>query len=168
MFPSGWNFDRFVVDLNVGHRARWLRFKGFDTLFCKGSHPGELLKIARSDGRGFLTRNLKLLRAGLNPAPTNNLKILYLKSPFLEDPIRQIFQTFHISSPPVPLTRCSLCNTHLQKIPKEKVRGRVPYTVFETQDEIYTCSTCDKIYWEGIHMDRMKERIKKWKGRVLN
>ncbi|MCH7762059.1 hypothetical protein IIA15_11790 [candidate division TA06 bacterium] len=117
------DLHKFVIDLNVGHRARWLRFKGFDILFYNGSHPGEVLKIARSDERVLLTRNLKLIRAGLTPAPTHNLKILYLKSPFLEDPIRQIFQTFPISSPPVPFTRCSLCNTHLQKIPKEKVRG---------------------------------------------
>jgi len=159
--------ERFIVDQNVGHLARWLRFMGFDTIYYKGSKPLELLRIARREGRVILTRNSNLVEAGLDPresgdASMEKIPILILQSQDLEDQIRQIFETIPLSSPPSPFSRFSLCNTLLQKIPKEKVRGRVPFHVFEVQEDFYYCSSCDKFYWQGTHFDRMMERIRKW------
>ena len=76
MLPHGWVFERFVVDLNVAHLARWLRFMGYDILLYEGSQPSELLKIARSGVRTVLAQNSRLMGAGLKPAPSQYPSIL--------------------------------------------------------------------------------------------
>jgi len=42
---------RFVVDMNVGRLAKWLRVMGYDTLFPKESGDNQLVRIALSEDR---------------------------------------------------------------------------------------------------------------------
>jgi uncharacterized protein with PIN domain len=165
MSQTDWVYEKFIVDHNVGHLAKWMRFLGFDTHYFKGANSKELLRIARREDRAILTRNSRMIEAELETSPTLNIPILLLESQHLEDQIRQIIETFHLNKRDFlksPLTRCSLCNTPLQKVTKESVKGRVPLHVFETQEEFYFCSTCEKYYWKGTHYDKMMVRIKRW------
>lgn len=48
---------RFVVDVNVGRLAKWLRVMGYDTLFPPDMADDELVRIALRDGRIIVTRD---------------------------------------------------------------------------------------------------------------
>ena len=53
---------RFIVDVNVGRLARYLRMAGFDTLYEPCWTDREILHLLEGDPRILLTRNLDLLK----------------------------------------------------------------------------------------------------------
>jgi uncharacterized protein with PIN domain len=142
-----------------------MRFLGFDTHYFKGANSKELLRIAPREGRAILTRNSRMIEAEFETSPTLNIPILLLESQHLEDQIFQIIETFHPNKADfleAYFTRCSLCNSPLQKVTKESVKSRVPLHVFETQEDFNFCTTCEKFYWKGTHYEKMMVRIKRW------
>ena len=48
---------RFLVDLNVGRLAKWLRAMGFDTRFDPGADDRELIEIGLREDRALLTKD---------------------------------------------------------------------------------------------------------------
>ena len=51
------NEPRFVVDINVGNLAKWLRAMGYDTLFPREGDDNDLVRIALREGRILVTRD---------------------------------------------------------------------------------------------------------------
>lgn len=51
---------KFVADVMVGKLARWLRMLGFDTAYSNKFEDDELLRIAQSEARILLTRDVPL------------------------------------------------------------------------------------------------------------
>ena len=51
---------RFVVDVNVGRLAKWLRAMGYDALFVPDVDDGDLVKIGQRERRIILTRDRHL------------------------------------------------------------------------------------------------------------
>ncbi|MAM65290.1 MAG: hypothetical protein CL702_02780 [Chloroflexi bacterium] len=48
---------RFVVDINVGRLAKWLRVMGYDAIFPKENGDNELVRIALRENRVIVTRD---------------------------------------------------------------------------------------------------------------
>ena len=48
---------RFVVDVNVGRLAKWLRVMGYDTVFPRETSDNELVRIALRENRVLVTRD---------------------------------------------------------------------------------------------------------------
>ena len=48
---------RFVVDINVGRLAKWLRVMGYDTIFPKENGDNVLVRIALRENRVLVTRD---------------------------------------------------------------------------------------------------------------
>ena len=48
---------RFVVDVNVGRLAKWLRVMGYDTVFPKENGDDQLIRIALKEDRVLVTRD---------------------------------------------------------------------------------------------------------------
>ena len=48
---------RFVVDVNVGRLAKWLRAMGYDTISPKENGDNELVRIALREIRSLVTRD---------------------------------------------------------------------------------------------------------------
>jgi len=141
---------KFICDFMLGRLARWMRLLGYDTEYFREDHPDKLIVKAKAEARVVLTRNSKLVEI---PG------VVYIKSEMIHEQLRKVMEIF----PPEgePLSRCSLCNTPIQKIEKEKVKGKVPEYVYKTHNEFYYCPECDKIYWQGTHIDLMKEFLKR-------
>ena len=49
--------SRFVVDVNVGRPAKWLRVMGYDTLFPPEGGDIQLVRIALQEGRILVTKD---------------------------------------------------------------------------------------------------------------
>ena len=145
---------KFVCDVMLGTLAKWLRILGFDTKYSKDFEDEEILKIAEEENRVVLTRD-KLLA---NKAK----KAVYINERGLDEQIKKVLNELKINVDEGKiLTRCILCNVKVEKIEKEKVKGKVPPHVFENHNEFWICPNCQRIYWAGTHWQNMEEKIKK-------
>ena len=145
---------KFVCDVMLGTLAKWLRILGFDTKYSRDFEDDEILRIAEEENRVVLTRD-KLLA---NKAK----KAVYINERSLDEQIKKVLNELKINVDERKiLTRCILCNVKVEKIEKEKVKGKVPSHVFENHDEFWICPNCQRIYWAGTHWQNMEEKIKK-------
>ena len=83
---------RFIVDLNVGRLAKWLRIMGYDALFVPGIEDGELVRLAQEDGRIVLTRDRNLMRRRV--VASGKLGALLIANDSLKGQLRQVVETY--------------------------------------------------------------------------
>jgi uncharacterized protein with PIN domain len=55
--------------------------------------------------------------------------------------------------------RCTICNNPVRAVSRSNVEGRLPERIVREHDEFSRCPTCDRIYWEGSHTRRIRERL---------
>src|SRR5690349_20341786 len=102
---------KFVADVMVGKLARWLRFLGYDVLYSNRFEDDEILRIAETEDRLILTRDVELH----NRAATRSL---FVEDDHYEDQIRQVVSTLGLKDA-YPFTRCAECNSPLIETDKE-------------------------------------------------
>ncbi len=136
----------------LGKLAKYLRFMGYDTFYPPSSMSDEeIIRIGREEGRVIITRDRELAHLGNG---------VFVESDNYEEQLRFMIKKFNLSTENM-LSRCSICNTPLVQVPKEKVRDKVPEYVYEHTNEFYLCPNCGKIYWYGTHTERIEEIIKR-------
>ena len=108
--------------------------------------------------RIILTRSTKLLKY------KDVTHGVFLRPGTMEEQIKGVIETLNIKKSLKPFSRCLLCNSLLESIPREKVFDKVPPKVRDLYDEYTRCTLCGKIYWKGTHYHRMK----KWMNSILN
>jgi uncharacterized protein with PIN domain len=140
---------RFLVDQHAGKLCRWLRFLGFDAELASGSLYDLGARAAR-EVRVLLTRNR---RAGELPLARS----LVLVSDDPAEQLRQVVQALGLREKFRPFSRCPLCNAELKKIEKGEVKDLVPPHTYSTHEEFSRCPACGRVYWEGSHVERMRE-----------
>jgi uncharacterized protein with PIN domain len=145
---------KFLVDRMLGKLAKELRTLGYDTVYYQGQDPLQLIQIAHQQGRTVLTRNTK--RIPKSPGD----EILTLKE---DDPDLQlkdlIKRGFIFLGEANPFSRCLLCNSLLNDIPRGEAEGKVPDFIFYHQKEFFQCPECARIYWKGSHHENMKKWV---------
>ena len=52
----------FIVEVNVGRLAKWLRVIGYDTLFIPDVDDAQLVRVAQKQGRIVLTRDRYIMQ----------------------------------------------------------------------------------------------------------
>ncbi|MCF7854091.1 MAG: Mut7-C ubiquitin/RNAse domain-containing protein [Candidatus Pacebacteria bacterium] len=144
----------FVADVHLGKLVRRLRLLGFDCLYNKEWRDRELALISAQSQRILLTRDVGLLKRQI---VTHGM---YLHSDDPSKQLREVVHRLHLKNRIQPLARCLLCNGPMRKVPKEKVRGRVPEKTYAYTDEFLECENCKKIYWKGTHWKRLQEIIR--------
>ena len=53
----------------------------------------------------------------------------------------------------------SRCNVAIEPAPREAVADRVPSRVLRERLELRTCPACERVYWEGSHLERMRHKL---------
>ncbi len=145
---------KFLVDRMLGKLAKGLRMLGYDTIYYRGEDAHQLLQLARQEGRVILTRNTKLVP---RRSEDQILRVTQDK-PLLQ--LRELIQKGHIALDEENLfSRCLLCNTLLNEIPREEVEGKVPDFIFYQQKEFFQCPECRRIYWQGSHPKNMQKKL---------
>lgn len=121
---------------------------------------GSLYKLgarAAREARILLTRNR---RAGELPLAT----CLILVSDDPKEQLRQVVEELGLREKFRPFSRCPVCNAELGSIGKKEVKDLVPPHTYSTQKEFSRCPACGRVYWEGSHVERMKETLEELLG----
>lgn len=147
---------RFVVDVNVGRLAKWLRVMGYDTVFPKENGDNQLVRIALKEDRVLVTRDagIALRRA----ARIGQMTVALIKKDDLRSQLGQLVRDLglNLSS---GFSRCVLCNEPLRPIDKGDVAERLPPYVLLTQSKFLECQLCRRVYWPGTHWTNMMSEL---------
>ena len=145
---------KFLVDRMLGKLAKHLRMLGYDTIYYRGEDTQQLLQLAHQEGRVILTRNTKLVPKN----PEDQMIRMVEDKPY--DQLRELFQKGLISfDEESSFLRCLLCNALLDEIPGGDAEGKVPDFIFYQKKEFFRCPQCQRIYWQGSHLENMRKRI---------
>ena len=142
---------RFLADNMLGTLAKWLRIMGYDTAYDARLDDHALIRLARADERILLTRDTGLLQR-------KGVQCLFISSQVLAEQLAQVLQAFDLSAGH-PFSRCPVCNSPLEDVPKHDAWGQVPPFVFQTQDNFRLCPECNRFYWQGTHWQKMLARM---------
>ena len=88
------------------------------------------------------------------------VRSVFIKDDSLPMQLKQVKYEQDIDLKP-SLKKCIECNTCLEEIKKENVRGKVPPYVYNTQDYFLLCKSCKRLYWRGTHYKNIKEFFSK-------
>jgi uncharacterized protein with PIN domain len=144
---------RFLADQMLGRLAVWLRLCGFDTADGPDRPDSWLLRRARDEGRILLTRDRALSRSG-------SASCYFVGAREVEAQLDEVIRSFalHIDRARL-LSRCTRCNCLIEPVPLDLVVERVPPSVRERQRSFFRCPSCDRVYWEGDHCQRILDRL---------
>ncbi len=144
---------RFIADAMLGRLARWLRFLGFDTFYCSGISDSRLIRIAREQDRVILTRDTRLTEVkGLKHYLLIRANDSFGQLVEVVDSLK--LRRFNLFS------RCVKCNGELAKIiDKAEIKDSVPEFVFLQHNDFLKCADCGKIYWEGSHPKKFRDKV---------
>ena len=144
----------FVVDVNLGRLARLLRLMGFDTLFSNSYADDEIVRISEEQGRIVLTRDRRLLHA---KAVTHGY---WVRSVWPRRQVDEVVRRFDLAGQVRPFSRCADCNGRIESVAKEAVENRLEPKTKKYYEKFYRCPSCGKVYWEGSHVGKLRERFK--------
>ena len=146
---------KFLCDQMLGTLAKWLRIYGYDTFYANSEMDDvKLLEISKNENRILISRDKELVQT----ARRENLKTIELKTTDIDEQISAVLGDIKIDKTKV-LSRCILCNTEVEKIKKEDIKGKIPERVFKNNEKFWFCKKCNKIYWKGTHYEKMFEKI---------
>jgi uncharacterized protein with PIN domain len=153
---------RFIADAMLGSLARWLRFLGYDTLYCETEPDDEIL--ARIDERILLTRDKELIsRARKRGYPVVNPGSGSIGS--MLHRLKQQLGIRFIANP--AQSRCAQCNSPLLECSRDQVKGLVPNGSLRRHDRFWQCTNprCQQVYWLGRHWIRIQKTLDKLESR---
>ncbi len=162
--PQGWQAEpplrpplirppRFVVDVNLGKLARWLRLLGFDTAWRNDYEDRQLVERAAAERRVILTRDRRLL---FHRAVEYGFWVRAV------DPLeqtREVLERLAMRRETHPFRRCLECNGLIEAVDKSEVLQRLQPLTRRYYDRFYRCSRCGRIYWKGSHYPRLLQRL---------
>jgi hypothetical protein len=141
---------RFAADAMLGRLARWLRILGFDTTWQAHLSDETLVRHAIAEGRTVLTRDRRL------PEEWTVAAIVVLRAEDLRGQLAELGARLELAPHARPFTRCNRCNEPLLHASGAEVAGRVPPSVAATHTEFLRCPRCERVYWAGTHVARMR------------
>jgi len=147
----------FIVDVNAGKLAKWLRMMGYDTLFFNDIEDGHLVDIALKERRVVLTRDTQIMRRRV--ATNGQLKVILATDDDPKEQLRQVIEELNLDCRLRQFTRCLECNHSLVPKNREEVADIVPPYVFSTQHQYMQCPSCLRVYWQGTHWQKMKKAL---------
>lgn len=151
--PTALRVMRFVADAHLGGLARLLRMAGFDTLYDNHFDDAEIERLSKGDGRIVLSRDRELLK---RRQITHGC---YLHAQQPQAQLVEIIARLDLAGSLRPFSRCLDCNAPLQPVAKDEIIDRLPPDVRQRYQQFSTFPLCRRIFWEGSHWRRMRDRL---------
>lgn len=144
---------KFILTVDAQRLAKWLRLLGYDTKVIKSISLLNLIRIARKEKRIIISRSKSLLNHPLE------FDRIYIHSNDLEEQLQEIKPWLSYDEDYL-FTRCPEDNELLTAIEKEKIMPLIPAKVAELHDDFKICHKCGRIYWQGSHYQKIRDKIK--------
>ncbi len=146
----------FTVERTLGKLAKWLRILGFNTIYEPEVSRNSFIESWENECI-LLTRTKRIYQNKYN-----SHQLIFIKSNDPFEQLKEVIKLLDLNPPDIkPFSRCTRCNTLLNKTEKNSIRGKVPDYIWETNDIFQMCNDCHRIYWPGSHTRNCKEIIKK-------
>jgi len=143
----------FYLESSLRGLAKWLRFLGYKAEFAQ--HRIDLKTVLENREKFFLITSEETARM-LEKAGAN---FLLLPRDNLKAQIKRLLNKLNLD-PELKLDICTVCGVDLIPVNKEDYKEKIPPKAYELYDEFNLCPSCGRVYWEGDHVQRIKE---KWK-----
>jgi uncharacterized protein with PIN domain len=144
---------KFIIDVNLGKLARYLRMLGFDTLYDQTYSDQEIIRLSAQEKRIILTRDKNLLK---HKTVTHGF---WIRATNRLEQLQEIVNRIDLISQFSPFTRCMDCNGSLNSVDKKRIVKSIPPKTSKYYSEFYQCRNCQKIYWPGTHYQDMLKKI---------
>jgi uncharacterized protein with PIN domain len=144
---------RFVLDVNLGKLAKRMRMLGFDCLYRNDYKDADIVKSAVNDRRIVLTRDRRLLY---------NKQIdhgYWVRAVDVDAQVDEVLRRFDLYGLIQLFSRCLICNGILATIAKADIWDRLEPKTRLYYNDFYQCADCQRIYWQGSHMQNMLKRL---------
>ena len=146
----------FIVDVNLGRLARYLRLLGFDCLYCNQFDDQTIAEISNKTQRIVLTRDRKLLQR----------KIItygyFVRAEIPKIQVKEVLTKFNLRPLLKPLTRCTYCNGKLIQTEKRTITHRLKPLTKKYYEKFMICTDCDQLFWQGSHSSRVERLIREF------
>jgi uncharacterized protein with PIN domain len=144
----------FFLEASLKGLSKWLRFLGYKTEVCEDKITKE--EIFKHKNKIFLITSPNtaeiLEKAGV--------KYLLLPRESLKAQLSLVINKFNLN-PELKLNICSICGEELIPVKKEEFKELIPERVYQFYNEFNYCPKCKRLYWQGDHIKRLKNRFKK-------
>ncbi len=145
---------KFVCDEMLAGLGRWLRAAGYDTAIADGGRSDRaLLDRAVAEDRLLVTRDRQLTEFRGAEG-----RVLLLDEGDLGSLASQLTRCVGVDWHHRPFSRCLVCNTPLEDAGDER-RAEMPEGARGTDGPLRRCPDCDRLYWTGSHVRRMRRRL---------
>jgi uncharacterized protein len=151
--PSPLRETRFVVDVNLGGLARYLRLLGFDSEYDNDLADPELVEISRRERRILLTRDVDLLK---RKALTHGY---FVRATDVHGQTVEVVKRLDLFQKIRPFVRCMSCNAELVPVPKGQIENRLEDRTRLLYNEFRVCPGCNRLYWHGSHHAKLMRFI---------
>lgn len=144
---------RFILDVNLGKLAKRMRLLGFDSLYRNDYRDADIVNVAVNEQRIVLTRDRRLLHV------KQISHGYWVRAVDVKSQVDEVLRRFDLYGEICPFARCLVCNGVLVPVAKADIlehlepKTRLYYEVFQQ------CADCHRIYWEGSHMEKMRQRF---------
>lgn len=143
---------KFIADCMLGKLSRWMRILGFDVLFMK-DNDDIILETAEKEKRIILTKDTRMGSRKFKG------KIYFVEGEDWRTQLKEVLDRFSLWDKIEPFTRCPNCGTPLKIVRKDRVKYLVPSFIYDQKETFSFCKKCEKVFWEGTHMDDMEKKI---------
>ncbi len=144
----------FILEGSLKGLNKWLRFLGYRTEICEKKITKETL--LQNKDKVFLITSLETAEI----AKKIGVKFLLLPKENLKTQLFMVITKFNLT-PKLKLDLCSLCGEKLIPVQKENFKDEIPPRVYQSINKYNYCLKCKKLYWEGDHIKRLKEKFRK-------
>ena len=150
----------FAADEHLGRLSRWLRLAGRDVVHQNPFPDPDLIRLARENSRVVLTMDSHLSRL------LRGERCLRIRSYDVSEQFLEVFKAYPGDPLEKAFTRCSLCNAPFRSASAEEIEAQVPVGARKSRGDFHACSGCGKIFWEGTHYRRMRDRLESLRSRM--
>jgi uncharacterized protein with PIN domain len=145
---------KFAADRMLGKLAKWLRILGYDTIYSRTLSKDGFLALADED-RILISRDTRLVG---KVAPG---RLIFVEANDPKMQLHALIRQLGLKPQPDKLfSRCTVCNGLLELVEPEHVVGKVPDYIWVGHNRFSECRTCERIYWPGSHLARIRREVK--------
>ncbi len=154
----------FLVDAMLGNIAKKLRLFGFDSEYSSNIIDKDLIQRAKKETRILITKDA----LASEMAQKQKISVIQITKNEEMEQLVQIFKKLKLTELTVNgnKARCTECNEKLQIIDKDLVLNQVPEGIIKNFDDFWKCPKCNKIFWEGTHIERLQKFAVELNGKL--